>query len=163
MAFSTSAVFGAILEDALENTVAIDLSDTSAATFKAALFNNSVVPDEDAASSATQYGAGGTWTTTNEVSDGTNWDTGGEPLTSVTFTRATGVLTWDAADTPQGGANTTLASVYGSMCYDDSATTPVVDQGVCYNDFGGSQSVTSGDFTIQWHTNGIMTITFTEA
>ena len=159
MAFATSGVFGALIEDALENTTAFDLNSDS---FKVALFNNTTTPDVDAASAAAAY-TGGVWTTTNEVDDGTNWDAGGEPLVTPTSTRTGGVYTFDGVDTTQGGANTTLASVYGCLVYDDTLTTPVADQGVCFNDFGGAQQVTSGDFTVQWHTNGIFTITFTAA
>jgi hypothetical protein len=155
MAFNTSAVFGALIEDALENTAALDLSSDA---FKSALFDNVTVPDEDAVTASTLFSAG-TWTTTNEVIDGANWPTGGESLVTPTSTRSSGVYTFDGEDTTQTGANCTLANVYGSMTYDDT----VADQGLCFNDFGGVQSVTSGDFTIQWHTNGIFTITFTAA
>jgi len=155
MAFATSGVFGSLLEDALENTTAYALASNS---FLVALFNNTTAPDVDAASAAAVYGSG-TWTTTNEVSDGTNWDAGGEPLVSPTSTRATGVYTFDGVDTTQGGANTTLANVYGSAIFDST----VANAGICFNDFGGAQSVTSGDFTVQWHANGIFTITFTAA
>ena len=136
MAFATSAVFGALLEDALENTAAFSL-DTDA--HKVALFNNTTVPDEDATTANTLYNAG-TWTTVNEVDDGTNWDAAGEPLVTPTLTRAAGVLTFDGVDTVQGGANTTLAAVFGCAIFD----TTTASQGVCYNDFGGTQSVTSG-------------------
>jgi hypothetical protein len=161
MAFSTSGVFGALIEDTLENTTAMDLNADS---FKVALYNNTGTPDVDDPSADTAYAAAGSpWVVANEVDDTTNWDTGGEPLVTPTSTRATGVYTFDGVDTVQGGANTTLASVYGCLVYDDTITTPVADQGLCFNDFGGVQSVTSGDFTIQWHTNGIFTITFTAA
>jgi len=155
MAFNTSGVFGALLEDALENTAALDLASDAC---KVALFNNTTAPDEDVATAASVYTAG-VWTTANEVADGTNWDAGGEPLVTPTLTRATGVLTFDGVDTTQGGANCTLAAVFGALVYDDT----VADQGLCFNDFGGTQSVTSGDFTVQWHANGIFTITFTAA
>ena len=160
MAFSTSGVFGSLIEDTLENTTAIDLN---ADAFKVALFNNTTVPDEDATSAASQFGAGGTWTTTNEEISTTDWPTGGEPLDTPTSTRSSGVYKFDGLDTVQNGANCTLVNVFGAMVYDDTMTTPVVDQGLCYNDFGGTQSVTAGDFTVQWHANGIFTITFTEA
>ena len=141
MAFNTSGVFGALLEDALENTAAFDLADTTAASFKAALYGNSITPSVDVTAANSAHGVD-QWLT--DIFDTTNWDDGGEPLTSVTFTRSSGVLTWDAADTPQGGANCTLSAVYGCQVYADVLTTPVADQGVCFNDFGGSQSVTAG-------------------
>ena len=100
----------------------------------------------------------------NEVDDGTDWDTAGEPLASVTSARSgaagSHVYTFDAADTAQGGTTCTLASVYGALVYDDTITTPVADQGVCYNYFGGVQSVTAGTFTIVWNASGIFTLSF---
>ena len=155
MAFSTSAVFGALLEDALENTAALDLNLDGC---KVALFNNTTVPDEDAITADTLFSAG-TWPVGNEEISTTDWPTGGEPLDTPTLTRTGGVLKFDGVDTVQNGTTCTLADVYGSMIYDDD----VADQGLCFNDFGGVQAVTAGDFTVQWHTNGIFTITFTAA
>ena len=161
MAWANSKVFGALIEDTLENTSAIDLNSD---TFKAALYDNDITPTEIAASADTAYNAG-QWTAAgNEVADGTNWDAGGEPLTSVTSERAgvTGshVYTFNAADTPQGGATTTLAGVHGCLVYSDTIATPVADQGVCYNYFGGAQGVTAGTFTIVWNASGIFSISF---
>ena len=42
---------------------------------------------------------------------------------------------------------------------DDTLTTPVADQGVCYNYLGGANSVVNGTFTVVWHANGIFRIT----
>jgi hypothetical protein len=160
MTFDTSAVFGALLEDVLENTTEMDLASDA---FKVALFPDSITPDEDAASAATQYGAGGVFTAGAEISDSGNWLVGGEALDTPTLTRTGGVLTFDAVDTVQTGASCTLAAVFGCLVYDDSATTPVIDQGVAFLDFGGTQSVTAGDFTIAWAAGGIFNITFTAA
>ena len=140
MAWSTSKIFMAFIEDAFENTAALDL-DTDA--LKAALYNNSITPDQTVTSANTAYNAG-QWANTNEVDDGTNWDAGGEPLTSVSSSFSSNVYTFDAADTPQGGASCTLSNVYGCLVYDDTLTTPVADQGISYNYFGGANSVTAG-------------------
>jgi len=160
MAWSNSKGFGALFEDALENTQAFDLSG---GTPKAALYNNTTAPDETVTTANTAY-AVGQWVVGNEVDDGTNWDTGGEPITTPTFARtgATGshVLTLDGVDTPQGGATTTLAAVFGTLVYDDGQTTPVANAGYAYVYFGGTQDVTAGNFTIIWHTNGIMQMSF---
>jgi hypothetical protein len=156
MAFTESKIFRAFLADVLDNTTAMDLG---ADTFKAALYNNTTSPDQDVTSANSAY-AVDQWVVGNEVDDGTNWDTGGEPLTSTDLNSGTaGVVFFDAADTPQGGASTTLANVYGCLVYDDTITTPVADQGVCFNYFGGVQSVTGGDFTIVWNANGIFRFT----
>jgi len=158
MAWSNSKAFGALFEDVLQNTAAIDLSG---GTPKAALYDNTITPDETVTSANTAY-AVGQWVVGGEVDDGTNWDTGGEPLTSTTHARtgAAGshVFTFDAADTPQGGASTTLAAVFGCLVYDDGLTTPVANQGYCYNYFGGTQDVTAGNFTIVWHANGVLRV-----
>ena len=155
MAWSASKVFSATLEDILENTTAIDVD---ADTFKAALYNNSITPDQTVTSANTAYNVG-QWATANEVSDGTNWDAAGEPLSITSTGSGLTYVMVDSTDTSQGGASTTLANVYGCLVYDDTITTPVADQGLCYNYFGGVQSVTGGTFTIVWHANGVMRLT----
>lgn len=156
MAWSNSKIFMAYLEDVLENTTAMD---ANADTFKAALYDNDITPDQTVTSANTAYNVGQWSAAGNEVTDGTNWDTAGEPLTSVTSTFSSNVYTFDAANTPQSGASCTLASVFGCLVYDDTIATPVADQGVCFNYFGGSQSVTAGTFTIVWNASGIFAIT----
>jgi len=155
MAWSNSKIFVALPEDTLENVTAMNLASD---THKAALYNNSITPDQTVTSANTAYNVG-QWGSANEVSDGTNWDAAGEPLTSVTSTRSSNVYTFDAANTPQGGATCTLANVYGCLVYDDTITTPVADQGISYHYFGGAQSVTGGTFTIVWNASGIFTLT----
>ena len=154
MAWANSKIFAAFITDIANNTTAMDLN---ADTFKAALYNNSITPDNTVASASTAYNAG-QWANTNEVDDGTEWDAGGEPLTSVTSTFSSTTYTFDAADTASGGSSATLANVYGCLVLDDTIATPVADQGVCYNYFGGAQSVTNGTFTIQWNASGVMSI-----
>lgn len=130
-------------------------------TVKAALYNNTGTPDKDGALSLTGYAAATSpWVTGNEVVDATNWVAGGRALASKTFTTpATGVAMFDAADL-SGGGNVTLSGVMGCLVYDDSITAgSVADQGVCYNYFGGAQSVTAGTFTIVWNANGVCRFT----
>ena len=153
MAWSNSKIFAASLTDSLNDTALLNLD---ADTLKAALYNDSITPDNTVTSANTAYNAG-VWANTNEQDDSTEWDAGGEPLTSVTSTFATTTYTLDAADTPSGGSSATLANVYGCLVYNDTITTPVADQGVCYNYFGGVNSVTNGTFTIVWNASGIMT------
>lgn len=156
MAWSNSKVFMALFEDILENTTAMDLNSD---TFKCVLYDNDITPDQTVTSANTAYNAG-QWTASgNEVSDGTEWDAAGEPLTGVTSTRSSNVYTFDATDTPSGGSSATLANVYGCLVYDDTITTPVADQGVSYHYFGGVNSVTDGTLTVIWHASGIFSIT----
>jgi hypothetical protein len=131
-------------------------------TVKVALFNNTTTPDKDAALTSTGFNTG-QWTTSNEVTDATNWVSGGRTLASKTLTNpSTGVFMFDAADLA-GGGNVTLSNVYGCLVYDDTVTSGtggVADQGICYNSFGGSaQSVSAGTFTIVWSANGVLRIT----
>jgi len=129
-------------------------------TMKATLFNNSVTPDRDAAITSTGYNTG-TWLTANEQTSG-NWVSAGVALASKAFTAsAGGIVMYDAADVAPGGTST-LANVYGTFVYDDTTTAGtggIADQGVCFNYFGGAQSVTSGTFTIVWNANGLFRFT----
>ena len=124
-------------------------------TVKVSLHNNSVTPDQDAAVGSTGFNTG-TWTTTNEVTDATNWVSGGRSLASKTFTNAAAATPmFDAADLA-GGGNVTITNAFGCLVYDDTITAgTVADQGVSFNYFGGGQSVTAGTFTIIWNANGI--------
>jgi len=155
MAWSGSEIFSAYITDVLNNTTAMDANSD---TMHAALYNNSITPDQTVASANTAYNTG-QWAIANEVSDGTNWDAGGEPLTGVASGFSTNVYTFDASNTPQSGATCTLANVFGCLVYDNTIATPVADQGMCYNYFGGTNSVTGGTFTIVWHSSGIFTLT----
>jgi hypothetical protein len=166
MAWANSSIFRAYVTDLVEGTVenagATSMDWSGATTVKAALYNNTTAPDNDVTSANTAY-AVGQWVVGNEVTDGTNWDTAGEPVTGRATSNAADIITMDGTDTPQSGASTTLANVFGCLVYSDSITTPVADQGYCFNYFGGSQSVTAGNFTIVWHANGIFRFTVTAA
>lgn len=155
MAFGTSSkIFVAFIEDALENTAALDLNSD---TFKLALFNDSITPSQTVTSANTAFGAG-VWAS-GEVYDGAEWATGGQALDTVTFAPTAAVLKFDAADEVSAGTSATLADVRGCLIYDDTLASPVADQGVCYLSFGGANAVTDGTFTVVFHTDGIFTIT----
>ena len=139
-------------------------ANLSADSVKVALFNNSVTPDASAAVGSTGYNTG-TWTTGNEVVDATNWVAGGRVLGARTFS----ILTAGSATTPvevnfdapdlAGGGNVTIVAAFGAFVYDDTITAgTVAKQGLCFNYFGGTQSVTAGTFTIIWDATGIFKI-----
>lgn len=154
MAWSASAIFRQAVADMLENAAAFDLG---ADTFKVALYNNSITPDKDVSAANSAYNAG-QWATANEVSESGQWAAGGVALSSVAVsTPSTGVVMFDAADAASGSA-ADLAGVYGCLVYDDTLTTPVADQGVCFAYLGGANSVVNGTFTVQWSANGIFRI-----
>lgn len=156
MAWSASKIFMSFLEDVFENTTAIDLNSD---TFKIALYDNDITPDQTVASASAAYNAGQWASAGNEVSDTTEWPVTGQALGSVTSAFSSNVFTFDAADEVSDGTSATLANVYGCLIYDDTITTPVADPGICYLYFGGVNSVTDGTFTVQFNASGIFTIT----
>lgn len=136
----------------------------SADVINAALFDNTVSPDASAAVGSTGYNTG-TWTTGKEVTHA-NWPAGGQALGSKTFSVLTAgsqttpaAVNFDAADTAGAGV-LTLANVYGTLVYDFTITAgTVAKQGLCFNYFGGVQSVTGGTFTIVWDATGVFKFT----
>ncbi len=46
-----------------------------------------------------------------------------------------------------------------TVLYSGTTAGTVADQGVCFNYFGGAQTVTGGTFTIVWHANGLFRFT----
>jgi hypothetical protein len=156
MAWSNSKIFRQYLADSLNRTAAFDLN---ADTFTVALYDNDITPDNDVSAANGAYNAGQWASAGNEVSESGQWATGGVNLASVTVDVGTAdVVFFDAADTASGSA-ADLANVYGCLVYDNTLTTPVADQGVCYNYFGGANSVVNGTFTVVWSANGIMRYT----
>lgn len=155
MAWSNSKIFMAFIEDSFENTAAFALNSD---TFKAALYDNDITPDQTVTSANSAYNAGQWASAGNEVFEAGQWAQGGVALSSVTSSFAANVYTFDAANTSSGSA-ADLANVYGCLVYDDTLSTPVADQGVCYNYFGGANSVVNGTFTIVWNSSGIFSIT----
>ena len=158
MAWTDSRIFREWLVTAYQSA-GTSFTGLDSDTVSVALFNNSVTPDRDAAVGSTGFNTG-TWTTTNEVTDATNWVSGGRTLASKTFTTpSTGVFMFDGADLA-GGGTVTITNAFGCLVYDNTISGgTVADQGVSFNYFGGAQSVTAGTFTIIWHANGINRIT----
>lgn len=157
MAWSNSKIFRQFLGDVFGNTAAFDLSGTPD-TFKAALYNTSITPDQNVTAANSAFNAG-QWATANEVSDGSNWATGGVALGSPLIDVGTSAVCFFDANDVASAASTTLAGVFGCLVYDATLATPVANQGVSYNYFGGTQSVTAGLFTIVWSANGVWRIT----
>lgn len=153
MGWSASKIFVTFIEDCLENTAAYDLNAPD--TFKAALFNDTITPDNTVATAARAFG-GGVWAG-GEVFDGAEWATGGVALDTPTSTTAAAVYKFDAIDTVSTGTSATLAAVFGCLVHDST----VGNSGLCYNYFGGTNSVTDGTFTIVWAGTGIFTLTLT--
>lgn len=154
MAWSNSKVFSAFWTDKANQTTLMDLNSD---TFKVALFDNTITPSQTVASASTAFGAG-VWAS-GEVFQAVQWPTAGVALAGVASGFSSNVYTFDANDTASGSAFTTTSDVYGVLVYSDTITTPVADQGLCYNYLGGPQAVTAGILTIQWSASGITYLT----
>lgn len=157
MTWVNSKIFRPFMSDVMLNVAAFDLDSD---TFKVALYNNTPTPDNDVTSALSAYNAATSqWVSAgNEVFEAGPWPQGGVALSAPVVNSGTAdVVFWDASDTASGlGAD--LANVFGCLVYDDSLTAPVADQGVCYNYFGGANSVVNGTFTVVWSANGIWRI-----
>ena len=159
MAWSNSKVFRRAIQNMCGNAIAMDWDTDSQ---KAALYNNSITPDNDVTTDVlTGYnGAASQWVTANEVIDtsggGTDWPAGGVNLASPTIDVGTADLVkLDATDTASG-ATADISTAHGCLVYDNTLTN---DPGWSYNYFGGANSVTNGTFTIVWHANGVISFT----
>jgi len=161
----TQALINPILGRVWSTAAPTSFVNLSSDTVNAALFNNSVSPDASAAVASTGFNTG-TWTTTNEVTDVTNWTSGGRALGSKTFSALTAgsqttasSVAFAAANT-SGGGSVTISGALGCMVYDATISAgTVAKQGLCFNYFGGSQSVTGGTFTIVWDASGVFKVT----
>jgi len=154
MAWTNSKIYSSYITDSLNRTNAFDLD---ADNIKAALFDNTITPSQTVASASTAYAAG-VWAS-GGVLDASGWPAVGRQLLTVTSTFSSNVYTFDAADTVSANSTTTLTNAYGCLIYDDTLASVVTDQGICYNYFGGANSVTSGTFTIVWNASGIFALT----
>lgn len=155
MAWSGSKIFRPFLADVLGNVTAFDLD---ADTIKVSLFDNTITPNQDVTSANSAYAAG-VWAS-GGVSDATGWPAAGRTLASLSVDSATAATVFfDAADTASANSVTTLAANYGCLVHDTTLSTPVSDQSICFNYFGGAQQVTAGSYTVVWHSNGLLRFT----
>src|ERR1035437_8827772 len=155
MSFTTSKIFSAMITDSLNNTT---LSDLNSDTIEAALFNNTGTPSQSVTAANSAY-AVDQWVVGNGGSDASGWPALGRPLATIVSSFTTNVYTFSAANTVSANNVSTIVGAYGCLVYDHTISTPVADQGICFNYFGGVQTVTAGTFTIAWNASGIFTLT----
>jgi hypothetical protein len=155
MAWTDSRLFRAFVADVLDNTAAFDLgSDVP----KVALYNNTITPDNDVTAANSAYNVG-QWATAQETFEAGQWAAGGVALASTSLNSGTAdIVFYDANDTASG-STADITNATGDLVYDDTLTTPVADQGICYNYFGGPNSVVNGTFTVVWNVLGIFRVT----
>lgn len=157
MAWSASKITTAYIYNQVTHTSISNFPGD--ALFEVALFDNTMTPlQTDTAAHNCYNAAGGTWASGFQYS-GTTWPQLGRPLVSAALSNATTTpVVWSAANTASVDATCTLSGTYGCIVYDHTAGTPT-DQVLCYNYFGGVQSISSGTFTVVWNASGIMALT----
>lgn len=154
MAFgANSKIFASYITDVVNRTNTLDANANS---IKVALFGNTGTPDNTVSSANSAY-AVAQWVVGNEVTSGAGWVAGGIALSTIASGFSSNVYSFGAANTANGSAST-LTAVFGCLVYDHT-TTGVTDQGMCFNSFGGTQSVTAGTFTILWNGGNIFQLT----
>jgi hypothetical protein len=157
MAWTNSKIFRPMVGDCLSNTTAF-AQGSGGDALKAALFDNTITPNQDVTAANSAYAAG-VWAT-GGVSDASGWPAVGRPLVSQVIDTGTAATVFlDAADTTSANATTTLTNATGVLNYDDTLAAPVADQGICFNYLGGANSLVSGTFTVVWHVNGLYRFT----
>jgi hypothetical protein len=141
----TAFLYGVPFKNLLDGTAPFDLNTD---TIKAALAQSGYTPNQDTHDFFNDI--------TNEAS-GTGYTAGGKTLTTptVAYDTATNVIKFDADDVAWTGA--TFTARY-AIVYKDTGT-PSTSPLLFYVDFGGDQAVSSGTFTINWHANGLITLT----
>lgn len=124
--------------------------DIDTDSLKAMLCTSSYAPDQDAHDYKDDV--------TNEIT-GTGYTAGGVALSSVTvtYTGASNVFKFDAADSVWGPGATLTARYL--VIYDASPGSDATRPLVGYVDFGADVSVSAGTLTIQWDAAGIFTVT----
>ena len=128
------------------------LHDLDADVIKLGLITTTTTPTTGTANPT--WGAAGTNWSTNQVTPGGNYTTGG-PDISATWSQTSGLGTFDATDVSilQNASNPTNAR--WGIIYNDTATNNDV---IGFIDLGGDTDLSAGDFTITWNASGIFTI-----
>jgi|SRR5687768_1098695 len=148
MAITQDGLYVATIVDALNNDLALDLSD--AAAFKLAMFTDSLTPDFSAAAPAygtSPYDA-------NEVS-GPGYTAGGIALASAVFEElsgSAGTVRWDFANI--SWTSSTITNAKGALVYVPGLS----NRALCLRNFGQNYSTEDGTFAINLHSDGLFKI-----
>jgi hypothetical protein len=90
---------------------------------------------------------------------GAQYTAGGATIANLIVTLSTGTVTIDGDDiTWSQSTSSGFTSAYYAVAYKDTAS-PATDIPICYEPFGSAYSNTSGDFSLEMSTSGIITIT----
>ena len=149
MGITTGGIFGLQFEKALKKTQAGDIESTSVYV---AMIKETATPDFDTMDF---------WDpdlSTDEVTAGSGYTAGGKALDATpALTIAANVLKYDAADVVW--ATSTIADAQAAVGYFTTGTT-TTDEMYWLSDFTATAATANGTFTIEWHTDGIFTLSY---
>lgn len=148
MAITRDNLFVDTQVKALKNVIALNLGDTTAGAFKAALFQDSVTPDASQANPA--YGSSPF--SSGEVS-GAGYTAGGLALTNVVFEEhpsSAGYMRWDFDNL--SWASSTITDAKGALFYVPGLS----NRAVLFRSFIQTYSSQDGTFSVNIHTDGVM-------
>jgi hypothetical protein len=150
MAWTESGLFFASWRDSLKNTIALSLLDTANNIALSGISDTPAFAADPA-----------TWTTSNEVTGGANWPTGGINLSTGTYaptlTNVTpgNTMMWDMNNVSIASTTTTSAA-YGAYIYAAGLTPKASILAVWFG--GTGYSTVAGTFAITWNVAGLLTI-----
>jgi hypothetical protein len=147
MTITASGLYGLSLEKMLINTLGQSLE--SETIMKVLMVTDTEAPNFDTHDFRNDILA--------EVT-GTGYTLGGNVITTTEVTLASGVLTYDAADT--SWTTSTIANAMAAVGYTNVGSA-ATDQLIWLSDFVSAASSSAGTFTIQWAATGIFTIDYT--
>jgi hypothetical protein len=144
----TAKWFGVPLASIVAGTETLDWD---ANTIKVSLHTSAWTPAQDTHDYANDA--------SNELSTAGGYTAGGQTLTSktVTYDTTSDEIRMDATDAQWTSAS--FSAYYAAIWKDsgNSATSPLL----AYVDFGGTETVSSGTFTIQWDSTGVLKLDVT--
>lgn len=120
-------------------------------TFKLALCTSSYTPNAETHTGYSDL--------TNEVANGNGYTTGGETLTSVTWTQSTATVTFDADDVVWTASGGSITARY-AILYDDTDTNDCLVAYILLDSAPADVTATDGNtLTVAWNASGIFTLT----
>ena len=122
--------------------------DWTSATIRVMLVDNTYVLDIDAHSNKDDIDS-----LVVELADGNGYTIGGELLTTKSITRDD-VNDWSKYDADDVIWSSSTLTARGAIVYLDTGT-PATSTLIAYVDFVVDKSSSSGDFIIQWHSDGV--------
>ena len=131
------------------------IHNLSSDSFKVGLVTNAVTPA--ASTTDPRWGAGGsTNLSTNQVTPGGNYASGGPAISATTYSETAGVATFDGGDISIASNGSNPNNARWGIIYND---TSVGKEAVAFVDLGGVTDLTAGAFSITWSASGIFSLT----